>query len=172
MIEKNPSEFPVLKLMLLTPPQQETHSVLHLPSPFVKGFPWWMQFAMLRQQQEFAYPGQAPRVLSPLRKKSADFWIPIQIWISPMLAESFYVIGAFRRNHKKACILWLIMPHKCTLFLCKSCKYTGWNHLMVRSRQSLVLSILPIPMYRVSPFFSLTDAVLDGRNVFAVIFLV
>lgn len=33
-----------------------------------------------------------------------------------MLAESFYVIGAFRRNHKKACILWLIMPHKCTLF--------------------------------------------------------
>ena len=37
-----------------------------------------------------------------------------------MLAESFYVIGAFRRNHKKACILWLIMPHKCTLFLCKS----------------------------------------------------
>ena len=39
MMEKNPSEFPVLKLMLLTPPQQETHSVLHLPSPFVKGFP-------------------------------------------------------------------------------------------------------------------------------------
>ena len=39
MMEKNPSGSPDLKLMLLTPPQQETHSALHLPSPFVKGFP-------------------------------------------------------------------------------------------------------------------------------------